>query len=99
MNNDSYSLPGDTKTLQDMVLALQSQVQNLQDEKQQLIEQFRLAQQSTLVPAAKAIQVKASCLTKWKLSLNNPSQQKILLLTLVSNPNVNRCLKTCPVKW
>lgn len=45
MNDAIHSLPDDTKTLKDMVLALQSQVQSLQDEKQHLIEQFRLAQQ------------------------------------------------------
>lgn len=45
MTDEILSLPNDTKTLQEMVLALQSQVQHLQDEKQQLIEQFRLAQQ------------------------------------------------------
>ena len=45
MNDKAQSLPDDTKTLQDMVLALQSQVESLQDEKQQLIEQFRLAKQ------------------------------------------------------
>tara|TARA_R110001583_G_scaffold161049_1_gene312957 strand:- start:191 stop:1753 length:1563 start_codon:yes stop_codon:yes gene_type:complete len=45
MNDKIHPLPDDTKTLQDMVLALQSQVESLQDEKQHLIEQFRLAQQ------------------------------------------------------
>lgn len=45
MTDETLTLPNDTKTLQEMVLALQSQVQHLQDEKQQLIEQFRLAQQ------------------------------------------------------
>ena len=45
MNDKTQSLPDDTQTLQDMVLALLSQVESLQDEKQHLLEQFRLAQQ------------------------------------------------------
>ncbi len=38
-------LPTDAKALQEMVLALQSQVQTLEHQNQHLIEQFRLAQQ------------------------------------------------------
>ena len=45
MYDKTQSFPDDNMTLQDMVLALLSQVESLQDEKQQLIEQFRLAQQ------------------------------------------------------
>lgn len=45
MNDKIQFLSDDTKTLQDMVMALQFQVESLQDEKQQLIEPFRLAQQ------------------------------------------------------
>jgi len=45
MTNEIKNLPTDPKTLQNMVLSLQSQVKNLTAEKQLLIEQFRLAQQ------------------------------------------------------
>ena len=45
MTDKTKSLPTDAKALQEMVLSLQSQVKNLTEEKQHLIEQFRLAQQ------------------------------------------------------
>lgn len=45
MTNEINNLPTDPKALQEMVLSLQSQVKNLTEEKQHLIEQFRLAQQ------------------------------------------------------
>ena len=45
MTDEHKNLPTDPKVLQEMVLSLQSQVNNLTAEKQHLIEQFRLAQQ------------------------------------------------------
>lgn len=45
MTNEIKNLPTDPEALQKMVLSLQSQVKNLTEEKQLLIEQFRLAQQ------------------------------------------------------
>ena len=42
---DSQTLPDDKHTLHHMILELQSQVQVLQQERQHLLEQFRLAQQ------------------------------------------------------
>lgn len=42
---DSQTLPDDKHTLHHMILELQSQVQLLQQERQHLLEQFRLAQQ------------------------------------------------------
>ena len=45
MTDGINNLPTDSKALQEMVLSLQSQVANLTAQKQQLLEQFRLAQQ------------------------------------------------------
>ncbi len=45
MTDEIETLPSEPKALQKMVLSLQSQVKNLTAEKQQLLEQFRLAQQ------------------------------------------------------
>lgn len=45
MTDEIKHLPTDPKALQEMVRSLQSQVKNLNAEKQHLIEQFRLAQQ------------------------------------------------------
>jgi len=54
MTDETKHLPTDPEALQKMVLSLQYQVKNLTEEKQHLIEQFRLAQQQRFGASSEA---------------------------------------------
>jgi len=75
MTDERKSLPTAPRALQEMVLSLQSQVKNLTEEKQHLIEQFRLAQQQRFGASSESHPAQGDLFNEAEVELEEPAEE------------------------
>jgi len=86
MTDEMKHLPTDPKTLQEMVLSLQSQVKNLTVEKQHLIEQFRLAQQQRFGTSSEAHPAQGDLFNEVEVALDVVEEETSTTIAVKKKP-------------